>query len=67
MNTRMYCGSKVDCRQAQEFRTGWEGCPTPEMVLKAELIELGEDDEVVVLTVNLQNPQDWPNSTMTLL
>lgn len=49
------------------FCTGWEGCPTPEMVLEAELIELGEDGEVVVLTVNLQNPQDWPNSTMTLL
>lgn len=46
----MCYGNMVNSRQAREVRAAGEGGPTPEMVLEAELIELGESDEVVDLT-----------------
>lgn len=56
MNTSMCYGSMVNSRQARECRTAREGGPTPEMVLEAELIELGESDEIVDLTSESLEP-----------
>lgn len=46
----------VNSRQAREFHTAGERGPTPQTVLEAELIELGESDEVVDLTCESLEP-----------
>ncbi|XP_045380314.2 E3 ubiquitin-protein ligase RNF4 [Camelus bactrianus] len=56
MNTRMCYGNRVNFRQAREFRTAGEGDTTPEVTLEAELIDLGENDEIVDLTCESLEP-----------
>lgn len=48
--------STVNSREAGEFFTTGEEGPTPEVILGAELIELGESDEVVDLTSESLEP-----------
>ncbi|XP_036101976.1 E3 ubiquitin-protein ligase RNF4-like [Molossus molossus] len=56
MNVSTCYGSMVNSRQAREFSTAEGGGPTPELILEAELIELGESDEVVDLTSESLEP-----------
>ena len=56
MNTSTRDSSTVNSREAGEFRIVGEEGPTPEIILGAELIELGESDEVVDLTSESVEP-----------
>ncbi|XP_054421017.1 E3 ubiquitin-protein ligase RNF4-like [Pteronotus mesoamericanus] len=56
MNASTCYGSMVNSREAREFCTAGEEGPTPEIILEAELIELGESDEVVDLTSESLEP-----------
>lgn len=56
MNTSTCDNSTVNSREAEEFCTTGEESPTPEIILGAELIQLGESDEVVDLTSESLEP-----------
>lgn len=56
MNASTRDSSTVNSREAGEFCTAGEESPPAEIILKAELIEIGESDEVVDLTSESVEP-----------